>query len=245
MILASDVFFDVKSFLDDDSSGRYSEPKDLVPAINNAVLYLIAVFNAAFEAKKLSPEVLSDLSVNKILPVTGTNTKRCDMSAITDWWTIFGIEPDPIVNGDPAVLQETRNRFAARMTLEQWNDALADPFSPGTGVSILSAFVRPGYLGPGQYYGDGKEYIMVRPGSVFTADNLAIWYLKNPTKVVDGTSQIEFPEVLHGLLVQKTLNYLSMQHESSSGAYSQASHTKYGSITDSEIKTLVSLMISA
>ena len=243
MIKASDVFYDVKSFLDDDSSGRYDEVKDLVPAINNAVLYLIAVFNAAFEQKKLSPEVLSDLSVNKILTVTGTNTKKCDISDITDWWTIFGVEPDPLVTGSPVTLDETRNRFAARLSLEQWNDALADPFSPGTGVSILSAFVRPGYLGPGQYYGDGKKYIMIRPGSAFSADNVAIWYLKNPTKVVDGTSNVEFPEVLHGLLVQKTLNYLSMQH-GEVGGY-RGSGTKYGSITDQEIKTLVSLMISA
>jgi hypothetical protein len=75
MITASSVFNDVKSFLDDDSSGRYSESLDLVPALNKAVGYLVTVFNSAFEAKKLSPEVLRDLSVTKVLSVTGTTTK--------------------------------------------------------------------------------------------------------------------------------------------------------------------------
>jgi len=243
MILAGDIFNDVLAFLDDDGSGRYNEQKDLVPAINKAVLYLVAVFNSAFEQKKLSPEMLRDLTVNKILPVTGTNTKKCDISSVTDLWTIFGIEPDPAVTGSPDVLDETRNSFATRMTLEQWTASLADPFSPGTGVSILGSFVRPGYLGPGQYFGDGKLYIMIRPASAFTIDKVGIWYLKNPTKVVTGTSQIEFPRNLFGILTDKTLNYLSIQHEGS-GGYKSASDTKYGAITDKEVNQLISLMIS-
>ena len=243
MITASDVFNDVKSLLDDDSSGRYTESADLVPAINMAVLYLVAVFNAAFEAKKISPESLRDLSVVKILPVTGTTTKKADISSITDLWTIFGIEADPSVTGTPSVLSESRNRFATRMTLENWNDSLADPFSAGTGVSIPSEFIRPGYLGPGAYFGDGKLYIMIRPAAAFTENNVGIWYLKNPTKAATGASIIEFPRSLHGLLVQKTLNYMSMQH-GGSGGYKSASDTKYGSITDQEIKILVNLMLS-
>lgn len=235
MILASDVFNDVRSFLDDDSSGRYTEANDLVPALNKAVLYLVTVFNSAFEAKKLSPEVLRDLSTTKVLVVTGTTTKKCDLSSITDLWTIFGVEPSPISAGSPVLLVESVNRFAGRLTLEQWNDALADPFSPGTGVLILSDFVRAGYLGPGQFFGDGKLYIMVRPASVFTVDKLAVWYLKNPTKVLTGSSQIEFPRSLHGLLVDKTLQYLSIQ---------QGPESTYGKVTEKEVTQLLSLMIS-
>lgn len=234
MILASDVFNDVRSFLDDDSSGRYTEVNDLVPAINKAVGYLVTVFNSAFEQKKLSPEVLRDLSITKILAVTGTTTKKCDLSSITDLWTVFGVEPDPVVAGSPELLSESRNRFAGRLTLEQWNDALADPFSPGSGVSILSDFVRAGYLGPGQYFGDNKLYIMIRPASVFTVDKLCLWYLKNPTKVVTGATQVEFPRSLHGLLVDKTLNYLSIQH---------GPESTYGKVTDKEVTQLIGLMI--
>jgi hypothetical protein len=193
----------------------------------------VAVFNSAFEQKKISPESLRDLSVNKILAVTGTSTKKADLSSITDLWTVYGVEPDPSESAD--LLVESRNRFATRMTLENWNDALADPFSAGTGVSILSDFVRPGYLGPGQYFGDGKLYIMIRPASCFTADKVAIWYLKNPTKVTVNTSQIEFPTSLHSLLVDKTLNAISIQH---------GPESLYGKITEKEVNQLLQLMLS-
>lgn len=165
MILASDVFTDVKSFLDDDSSGRYDATLDLVPAINKAILYLITLFNTAFDAKKITPESLRELVYTKILPVTGTTTKKVDVTNITDnLWSILGVDPDPVVTTitptPPAVaydiLNETRNRFAKRMTLEEWNDALADPFSAGTGVSVVSDLIKPGYIGPGLYCGNNK-----------------------------------------------------------------------------------------
>jgi len=233
MILASDVFLDVRSLLDDDSSGRYDEAKDLIPAINQAVRYLVIVFNSAFEQKKISPESLRDLSTVAILDVTGTTTKKASLASITDLWTIYGVEPDPSITG--STLVESRNKFATRMTLENWNDALADPFSAGTGVSILNDFVRPGYLGPGQYFGDGILYIMIRPASCFTVDKVGIYYLKNPTKVTVAASQIEFPTSLHSLLVDKTLNALSVQH---------GPESMYYKITDKDVTQLLQLMIS-
>lgn len=235
MITASDIFTDVRSFLDDDNSGRYSEAADLVPALNKAVLYLVTVLSAVFDQKKVSPEILRDLVTTKVIDITGTTTKKVDVSGITDLWTIFGVDPDPVVTGSPSVLSETRNRWASRMTLEEWNDALADPFSPATGILIPTDFIRPGYIGPGQYYGDGKPYLMVRPGAAFTTDKVAVWYLKNPTKATSGASTIEFPRSLHGILVDKTLNYLSIQH---------GPESKFGPVTEKEITQLVTLMLS-
>lgn len=244
MILASDVFTDVKSFLDDDSSGRYDATLDLVPAINKAILYLITLFNTAFDAKKITPESLRELVYTKILPVTGTTTKKVDVTNITDnLWSILGVDPDPVVTTitptPPAVaydiLNETRNRFAKRMTLEEWNDALADPFSAGTGVSVVSDLIKPGYIGPGLYCGNNKYYLMVRPGSIFTTDKVCIWYLKNPAVVISGSSEIEFPQSLYQLLVDKTINALAIQHSPESA---------YGKVTDKEVSQLVSLMLS-
>ena len=235
MILASDVFSDVRSQLDDDTSGRYTEAADLVPAFNKAVLYLVSVFNTAFDQKKISPESLRELVLNKVLAVTGTTTKKVDLTSVTDLWTILGVDPDPIVAGGPAVLSETRNRWATRMTLEQWNDALSDPFSAGTGIAIPEGLVRAGYIGPGAYFGDTKLYLMVRPGSLFTQDNIALWYLKNPTKATSGTSTVEFPRSLYGLLVEKVVNYISNQH---------GPESTYQKITNQEITQLLQLMLS-
>jgi hypothetical protein len=235
MITASNIFSDVRSFLDDDNSGRYGEQTDLVPALNKAVGYLVTVFNSAFEAKKLSPEVLRDLSVTKVLPVTGTTTKKCDLSSITDLWTVLSVSPDPTVTGSPETFSDTKHLSASRLTLEQWDNSSVDPFSPGSGVSIAADFVRAAYIGPGQYLGDGKSYLMMRPGSVFTADKVAIFYLKNPSRVATGASIIELPQSIYNLLVDKTINYLSLQHGPDS---------VYNKVTDKEVSQLVSLMIS-
>lgn len=242
-ILASDVFTDVKSFLDDDSSGRYDTTLDLVPAINKAVLYLITLFNTAFDAKKITPESLRELVTTKVLAATGISTKKIDLSVITDLWTILAVAPSPsvmvVTPALPAVpydvLADTSIRFAKRMTIEEWEDSYADPFSAGTGISIVSDLIKPGYIGPGIYFADTKPYILVRPASIFTTDKACIFYLKNPTKVIAGTTFVEFPRSLYDLLVDKTINALSIQH---------SAEGLYGKITDKEVSQLVSLMIS-
>ena len=236
-ILASDVFTTVRAMLDDDNSGRYSEAGDLIPFVNSAVNYLITVFNAAFEQKKISPESLRELTKTAIVTTTGTGTtKQAVVTTImVELWTIFGIEPDPEITTGPDRLASTRNRWATRMTLEAWNDAGSDPFSASTLQTIPVDFLRPGYLGPGHFTSDTDYQVLIRPASLFVADKAAVWYLKNPTKVTSGASTIEFPQSLFNLVVDKTLNYLSRQHSPDS---------KYNQVTDKEIAQLVNLMAS-
>lgn len=235
-ILASEVFTTVRSLLDDNNSGRYSEANDLVPSINMAIDYLVVIFNAAFEQKKLSPESLRELTVVAIANTSGSgSTKKADVtSIISSLWTILGVDPDPDITTSPDVLSMTNNRWAKRMTLEAWNDASSDPFSAATLQNIPADFIRPGYIGPGKYFGDSVYHIMIRPSSVFTEDKVAVWYLKNPTKVSSGSSSIEFPRSLLGILTEKTLNFISRQHSPDS---------KYLSATEADITRLVKLMI--
>jgi hypothetical protein len=247
MIVAGDIFNDVLAFLDDDGSGRYSETKDLVPAINKAIGNIVVIFNAAFEQKKISPESLRELVYSVVLPTTGNaTTKTIDVTTLTaNLWSIFGIDPDPITTGTAPneVLSDTRNRWATRATLESWEDSQSDPFSAGTAIAIPAEFARPSYIGPGHYHGGTTMEVLVRPASIFVNDKVAVWYLKNPSLVATGASVIEFPQSLRNLLVDYTLNCLSIQHEGS-GGYKSASDTKYGAITDASIKQLVSLMLS-
>jgi len=236
-VLASDIFTTVRAVLDDDSSGRYSEANDLTPFLNLAVNYLIMVFNATFEQKKLSPESLRELLSTSIISVTGTGTTRkVDVTALMPTlWTICGVDPDPVVTGTPNVLSETRNRWATRMTLEAWNDASEDPFSASTLQSISTDFIRPGYIGPAKYFSDTLYHILIRPSSMFVADKVAIWYLKNPSLVTSGSSSVEFPRSIFNLLVDKTLYFLSMQHSPDS---------KYLTVTDKDITQLINLISS-
>lgn len=242
MILASDIFDAIRTHLDDDSSGRYSESDDLAPVVNAAIRYLISVFNAAFEQKKFAPENLRELVRVEILPVTGSgNVKKVNLTDgnLLDVWTIFGIEPSPefadsTTTTEPGVHYETRNKFADRLTLEQWNESSEDPFSAGSLQNIPSTFKRAAYMGPGRYYGPTDDYILIKPSSLFTEDFVGIWYLVNPSKVTDGVSEVEFPQSLFNLIVDKSLNYLSRQH---------SPEDKLGTITEKDVMQLISLMV--
>jgi hypothetical protein len=246
-MLASRVFAGIRSILDDDNSGRYNETNDLAPVVNLAVGYLITIFNAAFEQKKLSPESLRELIRVDVLPVTGTgNTKKCDVSSVMDHlWSMLGVEPSPEVHFSggglttttlaPDAFFETRNKLATRLTIEEWNDRKEDPFSPGCTVSIPSTFARAAYLGPGKYFNPTDDYIMIRPATLFTNDYVGIWYLKDPTFVTRASDVIEFPQSLFNLLVEKSVNFLSLQ---------QGPESKLGPVTDKEVIQLITLMNS-
>ena len=255
MILASDIFTSIRSTLDDDNSGRYSETDDLAPVVNSAIRYLVQVFNLAFEQKKFAPESLRELVRVKILPVTGTgNIKKVNITlGELNFWSIFGIEPDPGLVDNfttfapdatieftdyayaDADLIETRHKFADRLTLEEWNEKSEDPFSAGSLISVPSTFARAAYLGPGRYFNATDDFILIRPASLFINNYVAIWHLVNPTVVVDGTSQIEFPQSLFNLVVDKSINYLSRQ---------QGPESKIGPITDKDVTQILSLITS-
>lgn len=253
MILASDIFTSIESLLDDNNSGRYSRVDDLCPAVNMAVRYLVQIFMTLFEQKKFAPESLRELVRVSILPVTGTgNIKKANLTlANLNILTIFGVEPDPglvdnfttfapdatiefnsYMYADPDLI-ETRHKFADRLTLEEWQDASEDPFSSGTLMSIPADFARAAYIGPGRYFNNSEDFIMIRPSSLFTNDYIALWYLINPTSIVAETDYVALPDSLYNLIVEKALNFLSLQQDPSS---------KLGPITKQEIEQVISLM---
>jgi hypothetical protein len=126
------------------------------------------------------------------------------------------------------------NKMAARLTLEQWNHSQENPFMRGSISSLPSDFMETAYTGPGQFFGDGNDYILLRPATALNDDlKVAIYYLSAPTVLTSESSTIDFPVSLHNLIVQKTLQYLSYQHGPSD---------KYFQITDKEIKEITALM---
>ncbi len=240
-ILASDVFAQIRSQLDDDNSGRYDETDDLVPAVNAAIKYLVQVLNVAMEQKKFAPESLRELIRVGIVPVTGSgNIKRANITAASlDIWSVLGVEPSPVVEEAtsttvaPDDYFETRNRFADRLTLEEWNMQSSDPFSAGSLQSIPTVFLKAAYLGPMKVFDAVNQYILIRPSAAFTNGYVGIWYLKNPDDVATGASVIEFPDSLFTVLVDKALSYISRQHNP---------EDRLGVITEKEVLQIVSLI---
>jgi len=246
-ITASTVFTAVQSLLDDDGSGRYTETYDLVPAINLAIQYLVTVFTAAFDSKRLQQEQLGELLKVLVFTPTFVGTAPNYTAArvnLTDHgtytrdniWTIFGIEPNTEhATGTPQDYVGGTGKWATKITLLEWNDSIDDPFAPGTLISIPSEFQKFSYIGPVVLDGDADDYILIRPGGAFNTTNpkVAVWVLMNPTAITSGTSVVEFPMSLENLLIQKTLQYISMQH---------GAQAPLGAVTEKEIATLINLM---
>jgi hypothetical protein len=153
----------IRSLLDDDltTSNRYDLDKDIIPAMNSAIDYLVAVFSAGFESKQIKPEVLGNLIVSKpfdaVQATTGGTVAKIDITALnynTEVWRLLGVEPNPSISQGTVIY--SASRMAQRMTLEQWNHSQSDPFARGTTLSIPTDFVESSYTGPGAYYGGGS-----------------------------------------------------------------------------------------
>lgn len=227
--------------LDDDNSDRYTDADDLIPAMNSTFDYLTAVFSAAFEQKKVQPEVLSELITIYIYdPAVTGGTAKVDLDTPVTGsivfndiiWTLLGVDPNPTVVGTD--FSESTLRFAKRFTLKEWNYALEDPFAPGTGQVVPTDFQRVCYTGPGNYFQDDSPYLLLRPGTLFSATTarVGVWLLKKHTTITANTDEVLFPVNLHGLIVQKMLFYISYQN----------ANPRLSEISDKDLKELIQLM---
>jgi hypothetical protein len=243
MATVGDLSTRVRSFLDDDSSSseRYGLTTDILPAMNSAISYLVAVFSAAFDSKQIKPEVLTNLIKTELLDSVATGVvAKVDLSSVMadgSVWRILGIEPNPTITEgegeDPDTLSISLGKMASRLSLEEWNHAQENPFMRGSTASMPSIFEELAYTGPGRFFGDDKDYILLRPASIITDDKVVLYYLESPTTLTALGNTIQFPPTLHNLIVQKTIQYLSYQH---------SKDAKYFQITDKDIKEVIGLM---
>lgn len=169
MATVDDLTAKVRSLLDDDysSSARYDLDKDILPAMNSAIDYLVAVFSAGFESKQIKPEILGNMIISKafdaVQATTGGTVAKIDITDLnynTEVWKLLGVAPNPTITGSKIDSSETKT--AQRMTLEQWNHSQENPFMRGYTGSIPSDFEEASYTGPGGFYGkvDSGEITM-------------------------------------------------------------------------------------
>lgn len=243
-VTASTIFGRVRSLLDDDNSDRYSETKDLVPAINSAIDYITAVFSAAFETKKVQPEVLSELTEVLLYDVTVNGStgyvqlNEPDSGTIVYndvVWTTFGVDRYALVVAGDYI--QTIGPLAKRVTLEEWGQFGRDPFSPGN-QNVPQDFARAVWTGPGSYYGDdpAEPYLMVVPGSPSLVteafDKVAVFVLMKHPEITASSDELLFPVSVHEMIVQKMVNLIAYQHDMD----------KYLKVSDQAVKELITLM---
>ena len=218
MITASSLFADIRARLDDDNSGRYDVANDLVPAVNASIDFWVNVLNSGFESKRIVHESLADLiQAKKYTAVVYGTTAAVPLPDGEDIWTIFGVDIDAVEEGNKWI---GKGRKAHRVSIAEWSWETGNPFALGSSQPQVDDFRHPIYIGIGNYMADGNKGILIRPASLLNANkDVLLWYLTNPTKIVDGASEVEFPQSMYSLILNKAVNYISFQHGGQSPYY--------------------------
>ena len=82
------------SALDAENSQRYTDNEDFIPAINYAIDYVTIAFNSIFSQKKLSEEVLKELTYVKVWQASLLSRVAFDSVKVgMDLWSILAIYP--------------------------------------------------------------------------------------------------------------------------------------------------------
>ncbi len=237
------------SILDAEGSDRYLFDQDFKPAINLTKDWVVAVFNKAFADKKLSEENLKELIKTNIWS-SSTYSRINILKADANVWSIMAIMPEPTVHPSASVptvganpedsnfeagMSYLSSDFSAkRLTIEEWNENRDNIFEAGNNI-VTTSFKEYAYLNQGDYssssYAPVGE-IEIRPTVINQL--VAITYLKYPTDITVIGDNLQFPETLVDLIVNKTLNYMSVK---------QGDRTNLFSITTAEVATLVKLMM--
>lgn len=217
------------SSLDAEGSDRYLDQQDYIPAINYAIDYVTLVFNSIFSEKKLSEEVLKELTYVKIWNPSIYSRVAFDSTIVgMDLWTILAVYPNPTFEIQGSVPSKTSesayiptasylsSKYSAkRLTLEEWNEKDRNIFSAGSSDILCAELKQYGWVNFANYTGyytlaNNKFEIEIAPA--LTGDEVvAIAFLKKPTKITAITDNVEFPDVLTNLIYSTALNYITLK----------------------------------
>lgn len=251
MIVTSDLTTRILSALDAEGSDRYRFQRDLVPAINYGIEFLISVFNFAYAQNKLTEENLREVVRQRVWQTS--KHSRIYFNPIdtgAEIWTIIRVSPEPILDPQISPLPNPepmnsmfipnvnfiRSEYSAtRLTMEEWNDGEKNIFMPGN-TSLQNAFKNYAYQNfinskHGNVAANIVPEIEIRP----YLDNqlVGVTYLVYPTPISAESDIILFPKVITNLLVDKALSFISRK---------QGDGTNLYSITKEDISTLVNIM---
>ena len=230
-ILYSDIERLLKSALDSEDSERYTPNEDFIPAINYAIDYVTLAFNSIFSQKKLSEEVLKELTYVKVWMPSIYNRIAFDPTIVgMDLWTIVAVYPEAKTQAQKYIVptqgQESyylpaesfidSDYVAKRITLEEWTERNRNVFSAGSPLVNCPELIQYAWVNFANYTGgyilqNNKFEIGISPTVI--NKRVAIAFLKAPTKIttITPTTSIEFPAVLTTLIYNTALQYISVK----------------------------------
>lgn len=226
-ILYSTITQQLASALDSEDSQRYTDNEDFIPAINYAIDYVTLAFNSIFSQKKLSEEVLKELTYVKVWTASTLSRIAFDSTKVgMELWSILAVYPKCSTIGGGTVVPTKEsvymptlsftdgNYVAKRLTLEEWTERNRNVFSAGSPLINCSELIEYGYINFANYTGgytlsNNPFEIGISPS--VSGQKVAIAFLKKPTKVSTTADSIEFPDVLLNLFVATSLKFLSIK----------------------------------
>lgn len=250
-ILASAIKTQVLSILDAEGSDRYRDAEDFIPAINNTIRWSVTLFSAAMSAKKISPNVLSELTVTKVWQLSSLSRFAFDPAAVGhEFWIELALYPQastippfqsvpPLSPTDYVYLPNlsfVKSKYsAARITEEQDGINTKNPFFPGNSVLTNPELKTYGYMSPSDYSGaytaQGVYEFQVMPDLPFGC--CAMKYIKQPLPITAMTDTIPFPSKILDLMAAKTANFI---------AEKQGDQTTLYVVSDRDINQLATLL---
>ena len=88
----------MRSRLDAEGTDHYRDQQDIIPAINSSVQWLVNVMTRVLSEKKMSAEILRELTLIKIWQTNGFSRFAFDESQVGHGlWTVLSMHPKPTV----------------------------------------------------------------------------------------------------------------------------------------------------
>ena len=105
---------------------------------------------------------------------------------------------------------------AKRMTIEEWPLCDKDPFASGYANPVCEEMVEYGYINAVDYTSYIGGYKLVVPREIeikprLINDLVAVFYIPVPTPIALITDNIQFPQNMKNILVNRSLSFLSLK----------------------------------
>lgn len=261
MIYVGNIVSELNSRLDAQGSDYYSFNQNYVQAINASIRFVISLIDKVAEENKLATELLSELQRVAVVTLSKYSRFTYDQSKM---WSIRSINPLPLTesNGLPEVIQEDKKTSIVRedlvvihsnyacglLTKEEWELNSKNPFASGNTVIKCSSFkdgsadnVTFAYLSPYDY---GMKVIDENDNLISLKEieirpyipnrNVAVYYIEPHKEILLEDEYILLHSKLEGFIIEKCLQYIS---------YQQGDETNIFTLSQSEIKSIYSLLI--
>lgn len=241
-IQVQDIADRLRFALDAEGADHYEDSRDIIPAINSAVNWMISVINSTLGHKKIGEEVFRELKVSEV-HWTSKDSRISMRNFQFEPWTILAVYPKVVTGatGAAAVVtpldsdesirrtdlyHQSSDFSSKRLTIEEWATNKNNPFEAGyDGAILCDGVTNYAYLDPLHYaQADGiptGAEIEVRPS--VANENVTVFYVKKPTAITDITDVIEFPDTVFSLIFNKALNYIAYKQGDGTNAYAVSS----------------------